>query len=106
MWNKPLDSCGYLSLLWTKMTGTHSIIDLPYHLLSPGGLLSLSQNEHLTSQVGFDCLPILLRLTCLGLEPGRRTVCGPQNPIFPTVDLPYYLLSPGPLFPKPEWAPE
>lgn len=35
---------------------------------------SLSQNGHLTSQVGFDCLPIILRLTCLCREPGHSMV--------------------------------
>jgi hypothetical protein len=97
MWNKPLDFCGYLSLLWTEMVAAQSVdanqteppstdlVDyrvwsectelptagLPYHLLSPSGLLSLSRKGHLTSKVGFDCLPIILRLTCLCREPGH-----------------------------------
>ncbi|KAJ5162548.1 Helicase C-terminal [Penicillium capsulatum] len=96
MWNKPLDFCGYLSLLWTEMvaaqpeaTGDSDVstdlkdyqmwsaradlppADRPYHLLSPAGLISLSRKGHLTSRVGFDALPILLRLTCLCREPGH-----------------------------------
>lgn len=53
MWNKPLDFCGYLSLLWTEMVEAQSID---------------------ASQVGFDCLPIILRLTCLCREPAHTMV--------------------------------
>ncbi|KAJ5802327.1 Helicase C-terminal [Penicillium pulvis] len=81
MWNKPLDFCGQNQCLtdvndyrmWSEKLELPTA-DLPYNLLSPAGLLSLSQNGHLTSQIGFDCLPIILRLTCLCREPGHTMV--------------------------------
>ncbi|KAJ5924231.1 Helicase C-terminal [Penicillium verhagenii] len=99
MWNKPLDFCCYLSLLWTELIGSQCLhadqiqssadVDeyrlwsakaqlpetgLPYHLLCPSGLIALSKNGHLTSRAGFDCLPIILRLTCLCREPGSTMI--------------------------------
>jgi SNF2 family DNA or RNA helicase len=91
MWNKPLDFVGYLSLLWSGIEGTQAAeqapdlqdyrdwsgktdlpaANLPYHLLAPSGLLALGRKGQLSSQVGFDCLPIILRLTSLCREPGQ-----------------------------------
>jgi SNF2 family DNA or RNA helicase len=98
MWNKPLDFVGYLSLLWTGIEGTQAAdqapdlndyqgwssktdlpaANLPYHLLAPSGLLALGRKGQLSSQTGFDCLPIILRLTSLCREPGQ-TMLGAYN---------------------------
>jgi hypothetical protein len=69
MWNKPLDFCGYLSLLWIGMEASQAAeqstdledygewskrtelptTDLPYHLLAPSGLLCLATLESSSS---------------------------------------------------------
>lgn len=59
--------------MWSARTELPSD-NRPYHLISPAGLISLSRKGHLTSRVGFDALPILLRLTCLCREPGHTMI--------------------------------
>ncbi|KGO38096.1 Helicase, C-terminal [Penicillium expansum] len=46
----------------------------PYHLLSPVQLLTLGRGGHLSTDVGFHVLPVILRLTCLAREPGHLMV--------------------------------
>jgi hypothetical protein len=59
--------------IWSSTTQLPTT-GLPYHLLSPSGHLSLRRKGQLISQVRFDYLPIILRLTCLCREPGHAIV--------------------------------
>lgn len=43
---------------------------LPYHLLSVVQFTSLGQGGHLTTEMGFNTLPIIRRMTTLAREPG------------------------------------
>ena len=67
--------------------------DRPYHLLSPAQLLALGRGGHLSTDVGFHVLPIILRLTCLAREPGHQMIGHNHASVTIGADIPPLALS-------------
>ncbi|KAJ5209980.1 Helicase C-terminal [Penicillium cf. griseofulvum] len=67
--------------------------DRPYHLLSPARLLALGRGGHLSTDVGFHVLPIILRLTCLAREPGHHMIGHNHESVTIGADIPPLAIS-------------
>jgi hypothetical protein len=67
--------------------------DRPYHLLSPARLLALGRGGHLSTDVGFHVLLIILRLTCLTREPGHQMIGHNHESVTIGADIPPLAIS-------------